>query len=123
MSARQLAQLRRQELMSARAAGMRAAPTRSEAALWRELRAGKLGVEVRRLVVLGEFIADFVVPSARLVIEVDGGYHRRRATADARRDRKLAKMGYRVLRIDAGLVMRALPEALARVRDALSSSA
>lgn len=119
MSARQLRQLRRQELLAARAAGMRAAPTRSEAALWQELRARKLGVEVRRQVVVGEFIADFVVPSARLVIEIDGGYHRTRTAADARRDRTLARLGYRVVRIDADLVMQALPEALGRVRDAL----
>lgn len=38
MSARQLSQLRRQELLAARAAGMRAAPTRSEAALWPDSR-------------------------------------------------------------------------------------
>lgn len=55
---------------------MRAAPTPSEAALWRALRARQLGVEVRRQVVIGEFIADFVVPAAWLVIEVDGGAHR-----------------------------------------------
>ncbi|MBK9001385.1 MAG: DUF559 domain-containing protein [Myxococcales bacterium] len=53
------------------------------------------------------------------VFEIDGGYHRTRTAADARRDRKLARLGYRVVRIDADLVMRALPEALARVRDAL----
>jgi very-short-patch-repair endonuclease len=85
----------------------------------RALRARKLGVEVRRQVVLGDFIADFVLPSARLVIEIDGGYHRTRTGADARRDRTLARLGYRVVRIDAALVVRALPEALARVRDAL----
>ena len=92
---------------------------RSEAALWRVLRARQLGVEVRRQVVLGDFVADFVVPAARLVIEVDGGAHRARGAADARRDRKLAKLGYRVLRLDADLGERARPEALARVREAL----
>jgi len=78
---------------------MRAAPTASEAALWRALCAHQLGVEVRRQLVLGEFIADFVVPSAWLVIEVDGSAHRVRGAADARRDRRLAKLGYRVLRL------------------------
>ena len=74
---------------------------------------------MRRQVVLGDFVADFVVPAARLVIEVDGGAHRARGAADARRDRKLASLGFRVLRLDADLVERALPEALARVREAL----
>ncbi|MBE7479393.1 MAG: DUF559 domain-containing protein [Polyangiaceae bacterium] len=119
MSARPITQLRRQQVLSQRAAEMRAAPTRSDAALWQALRAKKLGVEVRRQVVLGNYIADFVVPSARLVIEVDGGYHCRRVAADARRERALRRLGYRVLRLDAQLVLGALPEALLQVRQAL----
>ena len=43
-----------------------------------------------------------------------------RRTADARRDRKLARLGYRVLRIDAELVRRAPEEALALIRRALA---
>ncbi|GMV15791.1 MAG: hypothetical protein AMXMBFR56_40150 [Polyangiaceae bacterium] len=119
MLARDRQQLRRQQLLAARAAVMRAAPTASEAALWRALRARQLGVEVRRQVVIGDFIADFVVTSAWLVIEVDGSAHRGRCAADARRDRKLAKLGYRVRRLDAELVLRALPVALQQLRDAL----
>ncbi len=119
MLARDRQQLRRQQLLAARAAAMRVAPTASEAALWRVLRAHQLGVEVRRQVVNGGLIADFVVPCVRLVIEVDGSAHRAHRAADARRDRKLAKLGYRVLRLEAELVERALPVALARVREAL----
>ena len=78
MSARPITQLRRQQLLSERAAEMRAAPTRSEATLWQALRGRKLGVEVRRQVVLGQYVVDFLVPACRLVIEVDGGYHRTR---------------------------------------------
>ncbi|MBI3207022.1 MAG: DUF559 domain-containing protein [Myxococcales bacterium] len=99
----------------------RRSPTASEAALWRALRARQLGVEVLRQVVLGDFIADFVVPAAWLVIEVDGDAHRGRGAPDARRDRKLAKLGYRVLRLEAGVVERALPQALERVREALNA--
>ena len=64
---------------------MRQAPTESEARLWRALRSSQLGVAFRRQVPLLGFIADFYAPSARLVVEVDGGYHARRVTADARR--------------------------------------
>lgn len=119
MLARDRLQLRRQQLLAGRAAAMRAAPTESEAALWRGLRGRQLGVEVRRQVVLGEFIADFVVPSVWLVIEVDGGSHRGRNVADARRERVLGRLGYRVLRLDAELVLCSPEEALARVRAAL----
>ena len=120
MPARPITQLRRQQLLGERAAAMRAVPTRSEAALWSALRARQLGVEVRRQVVLGNYIADFVVPSAKLIIEIDGRYHRERRVADARRDRALRRLGYRVLRLEADLVLGAPEEAMARVRAALA---
>ena len=56
----------------------------------------------------------------RLIVEVDGGYHARRVSADARRDRKLERGGYRVLRLEAELVMRGIPAAALAVRRALS---
>jgi very-short-patch-repair endonuclease len=51
-----------------------------------------------------------------LVIEVDGGYHAARAVGDARRDRKLARVGYLVLRLDADLIRRDVQAAVAQVR-------
>ncbi len=98
---------------------MRQAPTDSEARLWRALRSSQLGVAFRRQVPLLGFIADFYAPTARLIVEVDGGYHVRRVTADTRRNRKLEREGYRVLRLQAELVMRDLPAALLAVRRAL----
>jgi len=99
---------------------MRGAPTESEARLWRALRSSQLGVAFRRQVPLLGFIADFYAPSARLIVEVDGAYHARRLTADARRDRKLERAGYRVVRLQAELVMRNLTAALLAVRRALA---
>ena len=94
---------------------IRQAPTDSEARLWRALRSSQLGVAFRRQVPLLGFIADFYAPSARLIVEVDGGYHARRVTADTRRDRKLARAGYRVLRVEAPEVMRDLPLVIAKI--------
>jgi very-short-patch-repair endonuclease len=108
-----------QALVVQRAAAMRVALTPSEQALGALLRGGQLGVWFRRQVPLGRFVADFVAPSARLVVEVDGGYHARRCMADARRDRALARLGYRVLRLEAALVLERPLEALARVRASL----
>ena len=51
------------------------APTDSEAALWRALRASQPGVAFRRQVPVLGFIVDFLAPSVRLIVEVDGGYH------------------------------------------------
>jgi very-short-patch-repair endonuclease len=108
-----------QALVVARAAAMRSALTPSERALWALLRGKQLGVWFRRQVQLGRFIADFAAVGARLVVEVDGGYHAERRAADARRDRALARLGYRVLRLEAALVLEQPLEALARVREAL----
>ena len=104
------------QLLTARAQAMRAAPTASEGALWSLLRAQQLGVRFRRQVPIGRYIADFVAPSARLIVEVDGGSHNGRAHVDARRDRALSRLGYCVLRLSAQLVLEHPALALARVR-------
>jgi very-short-patch-repair endonuclease len=81
-----------------------------------------MGVEFRRQVVIGEkFIVDFQAPRQKLVVEIDGrAYHQRRLAADARRDRKLARLGYRVLRLEADLVTYHLSQAVARIAAALA---
>ena len=100
---------------------MRFAPTESERLLWSTLRGCRLGTHFKRQVpVGGRYIADFLAPARRLVIEVDGPYHARRQGADARRDALLRRLGYHVLRLDAELVERELPVAVARVRQALA---
>jgi very-short-patch-repair endonuclease len=101
------------------AAQNRAAPTASEARLWSAVSGGKLGVAFRRQVVLGNFIVDFLAPRVRLVVEVDGSCHAQRVAADAGRDSKLRRLGYRVVRIPAALVMRDLQAAVELVRAAL----
>jgi very-short-patch-repair endonuclease len=85
------------------------------------VRGGRLGVSFRRQVPLaGRFIADLYASEVRLVVEVDGQCHARRGGADARRDRALARIGCRVLRIDAELVMGDLPAAVERIRDEIA---
>ncbi len=100
---------------------MRFALTKSERLLWSALRGCRLGTHFKRQVpVAGRYIADFLAPTRRLVIEVDGLSHARRQGADARRDAVLRRLGYQVLRLDAELVERELPVAVARVREALA---
>ncbi len=94
--------------------------TPSELRLWSALKARQLGLQFRREVpLLGCFIVDFCAPSVRLVVEVDGGCHAERRAADARRDAALSGAGYRVLRIDAQVVMQSLSAAVALVRKML----
>ena len=106
-------------IVTQHARSMRAALTPSEQRLWVVIRGGALGVWFRRQVPLGRFIGDFVATSARLVVEVDGAYHARQRAADARRDRALQRLGYRVLRLDAALVCEHIEEAVAQIRSLL----
>jgi very-short-patch-repair endonuclease len=108
-------------LLAQRASHMRAAPTPSEAALWAALRIGCCGVAFRRQVPLvGRFIADFFAPSVRLVVEVDGGCHRHRRAADARRDIALRRAGYRVLRVTAEEIGTGLSRVVERIREEIA---
>ena len=72
--------------------------TRAERVLWRALRAIALPVRVRRQHPIGRYIADFAVPSRRLVIEIDGGQHATAVARDAARTRELEAKGWRVIR-------------------------
>jgi very-short-patch-repair endonuclease len=113
---------RRSALIAARARGHRFSPTLSERKLCSALSAGRLlGVVFRRQVPLAgsSFIADFCAPALRLVVEVDGSAHIHQRRADARRDEKLRRLGYFVLHLEAELVLRDLPSAVALVRAAV----
>jgi very-short-patch-repair endonuclease len=97
----------------------RCSPTESEALLWSAINARQLGVSFRRQVPLAGFIADFYAPAIKLIVEVDGPIHARKRSSDARRDLKLRRAGFRVVRISAALVLSNLPAAVALVRAAL----
>ncbi len=100
---------------------MRASPTSTEQLLWRRIRGRRLGVVFRRQVpLLGRFIADFLAPEQRLVVEVDGAYHAERGRADARRATALERAGYRIVRLEASLVVSDIERALTAVRAALA---
>src|SRR4051812_40944030 len=94
--------------------------TESEALLWSAINARQLGVSFRRQVPLARrFIADFFAPSIGLIIEVDGAIHARQGVADARRDLKLRRTGFRIVRVSAELVLGDRAAAVAPIRAAL----
>jgi len=76
--------------------------TVSERVLWKALRA--LNLHIRRQAPIGRYVADFVHHGARLVIEVDSGWHDHfeAQLRDAERDAWLASQGYRVMRVRDG---------------------
>lgn len=76
----------------------RSNPTPEEAALWERLRNNQLGHKIRRQHAIGLFIADFVCPDKRMVIEVDGEYHLQNPDYDKERTAFLEMEGFSVLR-------------------------
>ncbi len=109
------------QLIEERAWAMRHAPTQSEAALWRCLCGKQLGVAFKRQRPIGRYIVDFVAPSVKLIVEVDGGYHAKRAAADARRDRDLVRLGFSVLHVGAEDVLHSLPRVIEAIRGAVEA--
>jgi very-short-patch-repair endonuclease len=98
---------------------MRHAPSPAEARLWEALRGSRLGVAFKRQVVRGNFIADFLAPSIKLIVEVDGAFHARQRHADQRREEKLQATGFRVVRVQASW---SLERMVAVVREAVGAA-
>ncbi|MEI9938496.1 MAG: DUF559 domain-containing protein [Pseudomonadota bacterium] len=112
-------------LLADRARATRGPPTSTEEPGWGRIRGRRLGVVFHRQVpLLGRFIANFLAPAHRLVIEVHGKYHseheHERERADACRDVALDRAGYRVLWLEASLVVSDIERALRAIRAALA---
>lgn len=89
--------------MRQKARSLRNHATKAESLLWHELRELKAaGLKFRRQSPIGPYIVDFLCPSKRLVVEVDGDTHETEAGRhhDANRDQYLQSLGYSIMRID-----------------------
>jgi len=75
----------------------------AEKRLWRELREFSLPQRFRRQHPIGRHIVDFACPAAKLAIELDGGQHALRTSADEGRSREIARRGYQVIRFWNGM--------------------
>ncbi len=85
--------------------------TRAETLLWRYLKANRMdGVGIRRQTPIGNYVADFVCFSSKIIIELDGESHdfEERQKADQRRDAFFAAEGFQVLRFTNDQVMKNL---------------
>lgn len=83
-----------------RARKLRRDMTDAEKRLWYALREALPKARFRRQCPIGPYFADFLIFSAKLIIEVDGGQHSTEASQayDNRRTAFLKAEGYRVLR-------------------------
>ena len=78
--------------------------TDSERVLWSRLRGKQLyGVQAYRQKPIGEYIVDFYIAKAKLVIEVDGSQHslNENAEKDRERDAYMNSVGIQVLRFNS----------------------
>ncbi|WP_102108349.1 endonuclease domain-containing protein [Oceaniglobus roseus] len=86
--------MRRTTMRTHHARILRQVPTPAERLLWEALRARRLaGLKFRRQVPLGDGVAQFYCPAARLAVEVEDG------PPDPFRDRARAARDIRTLRI------------------------
>jgi len=104
-----------------RARRLRGNLTDAEQLLWRELRRGQLGWRFRRQFPIPPYVADFVCIEARLIIEADGGQHARLGDHD-RRDSRLRRQGWRILRLWNNDIFENRAGVLQAISDALGSS-
>jgi very-short-patch-repair endonuclease len=103
-----------------RAQELRREMSKTEWRLWYRLRGRQLnGFKFRRQVPLGPYFADFACLEATLVVEVDGEHHGEQFAYDARRDRWLGEMGFRVLRFWVTEVDENIEAVIETIADAL----
>jgi very-short-patch-repair endonuclease len=114
------------ERQRGRAKQFRQAMTRAETLLWRYPKANRIdGFGFRRQVPFGNYIADFVCLSARLIVELDGESHdfEQRQKADQTRDAFFMSEGFLVLRFTNEQVMSNLEGVVEAIRQATRSRA
>ena len=71
----------------------------AEKILWTALRGRRFaGLKFRRQHPIGPYVVDFVCPSAKLAVELDGETHLGRENCDVQRQAWLESQGIRVLR-------------------------
>ena len=101
---------------------MRNQPTEAERTLWMFLQQSKLGEPFRRQYILATNIADFVCLPARLVVEVDGGYHDaiRQQYHDKLRTDEIERLGFRLIRFTNEEVMTNINNVLETIKNNIS---
>ena len=103
---------------------MRHQDSLAEKLAWVLLRDRRMfGLKFRRQVPIDHYIIDFYCHELRLIIELDGTVHNEpeQIRKDAKRNLRLEQLGYKILRIANGIVMKD-PEAFAeRIRYFLPS--
>ena len=92
--------------------------TEAESFLWQRIRRKQLkGRQFYRQKNIGDYIVDFYCPSAKLIVELDGGQHytEEGVKRDQIRDKYLENLGFSVLRFSDREVFRNIEGVLERI--------
>jgi very-short-patch-repair endonuclease len=97
---------------------MRWKPTPSEALLFQRINRKQLGVIVRRQAIIRGWIADFYIPSKKIIIELDGKFHKK--YNDNKRDKVMDDLGFRILRFKSSQVFNNIEGIVEKIKENLS---
>ena len=111
------------QLLLDKARKMRNNPTEAERLLWHYLKNNQLGVHFRQQHPIAGYIPDFVCLNARLIIEIDGGYHLEgeQPELDAERTQWLNQQGFVVLRFTNDEVFAGVDDVLEDITSTLET--
>ncbi len=88
------------KLLIGRAKALRKAGNLSEVLFWQTFKdKSKLGFDIDRQVIIGNYIVDFFIPELGLVFEIDGASHDTKIEYDAERDAFMQDLNLQVVRI------------------------
>jgi len=88
------------KLLTDRAKNLRKASNLAEVIFWKTFQdKDKLGFDIDRQVIIGNYIVDFFIPELGLVFEIDGGSHDDKIEYDAERDAFMKDLNLQVVRI------------------------
>jgi very-short-patch-repair endonuclease len=97
---------------------LRREQTEAERLLWFKLRDRHLdGIKFRRQHRIGSYVVDFICIEKRLIIEVDGGHHKKKTITenDEQRTQYFEAKGYRILRFWNSHVLHNTEEVLEKI--------
>jgi very-short-patch-repair endonuclease len=88
------------KLLIGRAKELRKAGNLAEVLFWKTFKdKNRLGFDIDRQVIIGNYIADFFIPELGLVFEIDGSSHNDKVDYDLERDMYMQSLDLKVVRI------------------------
>jgi very-short-patch-repair endonuclease len=102
---------------------MRNNMTHAEKLLWHRLKENALGVRIKPQHPIDIFIADFYSHAKKLVIEIDGPYHKFQIEKDNARTKELENFGLKIIRFTNDEVVKNIELVLEKIKAELNTNA